>query len=114
LSSIGSFSYDCAKWLSDSLSELRHHETCVKDTLKEISVCHLRQLSVCLCDERIASETEIHCKYISISRLKYFSLFCLHLLFVGLFFQSVTISGKIFVFTSMCYFASVNFSTLNG
>ena len=38
LSSIGSFSYDCAKWLSDSLSELRHHETCVKDTLTFLSL----------------------------------------------------------------------------
>ena len=31
-------SYDCAKWLSNSLSELRHHETCVKDTLTFLSL----------------------------------------------------------------------------
>jgi len=37
LSSIGSFNHDCAKWLSD-LSELRHHETCVKDTLTFLSL----------------------------------------------------------------------------
>jgi len=32
LSSIRSFSHDCAKWLSDS-SELCQHETYIKDTL---------------------------------------------------------------------------------
>jgi len=32
ISSAGCFSYGCAKWLCDSLSELRQHETCVKDT----------------------------------------------------------------------------------
>ena len=45
LSSIGSFSYDCAKWLSDSLSELRHHETCVKDTLTFLSLLQDRSSS---------------------------------------------------------------------
>jgi len=45
LSSIGSFSYDCAKWLSDSLSELRHHETCVKDTLTFLSLIQDRSSS---------------------------------------------------------------------
>ena len=45
LSSVGSFSYDCAKWLSDSLSELRHHETCVKDTLLFLSLLQDRSSS---------------------------------------------------------------------
>ena len=45
LSSIGSFGYDCAKWLSDSLSELRHHETCVKDTLTFLSLLQDRSSS---------------------------------------------------------------------
>jgi len=38
LSSIGGFSYDSAKWLSDSLSELRQHGTCVNDTLTFLSL----------------------------------------------------------------------------
>ena len=45
MSSIGSFSYDCTKWLSDSLSELRHHETCVKDTLNFLSLRQNRSSS---------------------------------------------------------------------
>jgi len=44
LSSIGSFNHDCAKWLSD-LSELRHHETCVKDTLTFLSLLQDRSSS---------------------------------------------------------------------
>jgi len=46
LSSIGSFSYDCAKWLSGSLLELRHHETCVKDTLTFLSLLQDKSSSV--------------------------------------------------------------------
>jgi len=38
ISSAGCFSYDCAKWLCDSLSEFRQHETCVKDTLTILSL----------------------------------------------------------------------------
>jgi len=45
LSCIGSFSYDCAKWPSDSLLELRHHETCVKDTLTFLSLLQDRPSS---------------------------------------------------------------------
>jgi len=45
LSSIGSFSYDCAKWLSDSLSELHYHETCVKNALTLLSLLQDRSSS---------------------------------------------------------------------
>jgi len=45
LSSLGSFSCVCAKWLSDWLSELRHHETCVKDTLTFLSLRQSRSSS---------------------------------------------------------------------